>query len=361
MSRVLRSKWLSMGPEVAAFESEFAEFLGVRHAVAVANGTAALHLAYLALGIRPGDEIIQPAMNFVAAANVTIAVGAVPVFADVVSLSNPTIHPDDVASLVTPSTRAVVAMHYGGHACQLDALLEICRQHGLALVEDACHAPGAHYRGDGRSPSPMLGTLGKVGCFSFFSNKNLAVGEGGMLVTNDDNCAERTRQLRSHGMTTLTWDRHQGHASTYDVVSPGFNYRTDEIHAALGRAQLAKLAANNQRRRELLSAYQRALESLPGWIVPFAGEQDEASHLMVLLAPNSESRQKVVDGLTAEGIQTSAHYPCIPDFVAYERWRSADVGIAREYASRVITLPLFPTLALTDVERICGVIRKIAA
>ena len=258
VTRVLRSRWLSMGPVTQQFEAAFAAMCGSKHAFAVSNGTTALHLAYAALGLGPGDEVIVPALTFVATANAIRYTGATPVFADVTSLDDLTISPADIATKIGPRTRAIAVMHYGGYLCDMDAIAALARQHGLAVVEDACHAPGASYKEHG------AGTLGDVGCFSFFANKNLATGEGGMVTTNRDDLAERIRLLRSHGMTTLTWDRHRGHAASYDVVATGFNYRLDEIHSALGLAQLGKLSANNRRRADLAGQLRAELSGLTG-------------------------------------------------------------------------------------------------
>jgi dTDP-4-amino-4,6-dideoxygalactose transaminase len=354
--RVLRSKWLSMGPEVQAFESEMSDFLGVEHAFAVSNGTAALHLAYLSLGVGAGDEVIQPAINFVAAANTTVAVGAVPIFADIVGLDEPTIDPEAVERLVSSRTRAVVVMHYGGYPGRLAELTELCSRHGLALVEDACHAIGARYIDRHRRPphGAQAGTVGDVGCYSFFSNKNMAMGEGGLVVTNRADLAERLRLLRSHGMTALTWDRHRGHAVGYDVVAHGYNYRLDELHAALGRCQRRKLPGNNVRRRELVEAYRRALSILDGWTVPFAHHPGEsACHLSVAVAPDTATRDRAVAHLRAVGIQTSLHYPCVPGFDAFRRFAAEGIDRCKAFASRAITLPLFPTMSLDQVEEIC--------
>ena len=347
MQRVISSKWLSMGAEVQAFEKEFATMQGARHAWAVANGTAALHLAFLALGLGPGDEIIQPALNFVATANMTIAVGATPVFADIADLSEPTIDPGHVERLFTPRTKAVVVMHYGGNLCRMGELTELCRNRGLALIEDACHAVGARFHdAAGRPPHGiMAGSIGDISAFSFFANKNLASGEGGMVITNRDDLAERVRLLRSHGMSSLTWDRHEGHASSYNVVMNGYNYRLDELHAAVGRAQLAKLMRNNERRRRLLEAYRDCLQLLSGWMMPFANSIDHSSgHLMVAVAPTSEMRNRAVDALCEAHIQSSLHYPCIPDFSAFRDARTDMVVQSRQFAERAITLPLFPTM-----------------
>ncbi len=357
--RVLKSKWLSMGPEVQAFEKEFGELVGAKYAFAVSNGTAALHLSYLAQGLGPGDEIIQPAINFVAAANMTVAVGSTPVFADIVGVDEPTIDPAKIEGRITPQTKAVVVMHYGGYLCRMAEIKEICEQHDLLLIEDACHAVGAQYL-DPQDRSPhkkMAGSIGDIACFSFFSNKNLATGEGGMVVTNRDDLAERLRLLRSHGMTTLTWDRHKGHARSYDVILNGYNYRFDELRAALGRCQLAKLKGNNRRREELVSAYRKNLSSFPGWIIPFKDYSgDSTYHLMVALAPTEEVRLKTVENLTKQRIQTSFHYPFLPEMSAFKNYRSQGLARSVSFASRVITLPLFPTLPLQHVEEICAFI-----
>jgi len=363
VARVLRSKWLSMGPEVESFETEFAAMQGVKYALAVSSATAGLHLAYLAAEIGPGDEVIEPALNFVAAANMTVACGATPVFADVLSLAEPTIDPADVADLITPRTKAVVVMHYGGNLCRMAELLTLCRERNIILIEDACHAVGARYHDAlGRSPhGTMAGSIGEIGTFSFFANKNLLTGEGGMIVTNREDLAAKARLLRSHGMTSLTWDRHRGHASTYEVISHGYNYRLDELHAALGRVQLAKLAANNERRRKLLHCYKNAIDSMPGWIMP-CGDSIEfsAGHLMVAVAPTPTARDEVVNGLRTSGVQSSLHYPCIADFPAFAKRAHKPLPITREFVSRAITLPLYPTMAQENVTKVRGLIYETA-
>lgn len=357
--RVLKNRWLSSGPEVQTFEEEFAEFLGVKHAIAVANGTGALHLSYLALGLGPGDEIIQPAINFVAAANMTVAIGAIPVFVDITGLDEPTIDPEDIVRKVTSRTKAIVVMHYGGYLCRMDEIHELCRQYNLALIEDACHAVGARYTDPQGQPPSMAGSLSDIGCFSFFSNKNLATGEGGMVVTNRADLANLLRQLRSHGMTTLTWDRHQGHASSYDVTVHGYNYRLDDLHAALGRVQLQKLNHNNKQREQLVTAYHRNLSALPGWIIPFSNYSGHSSyHLMVVVAPDPEMRQQIMQEMKEASIQTSLHYPCIPDFKAFGSYEVTGLSFSRSFAQRVITLPLFPSMTMAQVDRVCSVIHR---
>lgn len=348
--RVLASRWLSMGPEVAAFEEEFARMHGVRHAFAVANGTGGLHLALAALELASGDEVVQPALNFVAAANMTIAVGAQPAFADVIGLDEPTLDPSGLEALITPRTRAVIVMHYGGYLCRMDEVRDICRRRNLFLIEDACHALGAadHH-------GVMAGAFGDIGVFSFFSNKNLAMGEGGMVITDRDDLAARVRLLRSHGMTTLTWDRHRGHANSYDVEAHGFNYRLDDLRAAIGREQLRKLLPGNLRRAQLADRYRRNLGQSSDWLVPFAsGDRPSAHHLMAVVAPDSGARVLAVERLKTKGIQSSFHYPSVPRFSAFSgrTWRG-ETPKTQDFCGRVITLPMHPLLSESDVDLVC--------
>jgi dTDP-4-amino-4,6-dideoxygalactose transaminase len=279
---VVRSGWWSMGPRVTEFEREFADFCGAHHAVAVANGTAALHLALLAVGCGPGDEVVVPSLNFVAAANAVAVTGAEPVFCDIVGSDELNLDPDDAEAAVGPRTKALVVLHYAGFPCAMAALGAIAERHGLAVVEDAAHAPGASLGGR------MCGTIGDIGCFSFFSNKNLPIGEGGMIVTGDGQLAERLRLLRSHGMTTLTWDRHRGHASSYDVVAAGFNYRLDEVRAAVGLVQLRRLPEENKARGRILARYREALDGVQGLVMPFGDsvrDRTSSHHLAVARLP----------------------------------------------------------------------------
>ena len=217
IQEVLDSNWLTMGPVTQKFEREFAALHGARFALAVTNCTAALHLALLALGVKSGDEVIVPSLTFVATVNAVRYCGATPVFADIRGAHDLTLDPDDVSARVTPRTRGVIVMHYGGFPADMEAFRSLAEARQLFLVEDAAHAPASFLEGR------ALGTLGDVGCFSFFSNKNMTTGEGGMLVTHRSDLNERMGLLRSHGMTSLTWERHLGHATGYDVVEVGFN------------------------------------------------------------------------------------------------------------------------------------------
>jgi len=338
VDEVVDSGWWSMGPKVEEFEAAFAEFTRTKHAFGVANGTAALHLALLAAGCGPGDEVILPSLKFVAAANAIGHTGATPVFCDIVGPDDLNLDPADVEAAVTTSTKAVLLLHYGGYPCDVAAVRALAEERGLIVIEDAAHAPGASWHGE------PCGSLGRVGCFSFFSNKNLPVGEGGMIVTDDDEIAQSLRLLRSHGMTTLTWERHRGHAASYDVVERGFNYRLDELRAAIGHYQLRRLPDENARRRELTARYRERLHGANGISIPF-GELDEhsvsAHHLAVALLSDGK-RDDVRAALADRRIQTSVHYPPIHLFTYY-----AELGARRPLprteavAERVVTLPLY--------------------
>jgi dTDP-4-amino-4,6-dideoxygalactose transaminase len=343
----VRSGWWSMGPRVAEFERAFAQFSGARHAFAVSNGTAALHLALVACGCGPGDEVVLPSLNFVAAANSIVHTGATPVFCDIRGAGDLNLDPDDLESAVTPRTKALLVLHYGGHPCDMARILEIARARGLAVIEDAAHAPGATWRGR------ACGTLGDIGCFSFFSNKNLAIGEGGAVVTDDDQLADRVRLLRSHGMTTLTWDRHRGHAHTYDVVEQGFNYRLDELRAAIGLVQLRRLPAANLARAVLVARYRSLVHGLEGTVMPFEDESESspANHIAVAILPPGTPRDAVREALRTNGIQTSVHYPPIHRFSCYrEAGPTRRLPSTEDVAERLITLPLFPHMTEDQVD-----------
>ena len=336
---VYRSGWLSMGPETEAFESDFAEFAGVRHALAVANGTAGLHLIAAAAGLGVGDEVVVPSMTFVATVNAVAYTGATPVFAEIAGLTEPWLSAESVEAALTPRTRAIMAMTYGGHPGESLEIAALARDRGLILLEDAAHAAGAWLA------ERHLGTFGLAGAFSFFSNKNLAVGEGGVVVTDDDDVAARMRLLRSHGMTTLTWDRHRGHASGYDVVELGFNYRIDEPRAALARRRLTRLAAENARRGELDARYREALAEVDGVVPALEPTPDSrpAHHLFTVVLDDDIDRVAFREALAANGIQTSLHYPPAHGFAIYAD-DERSLPLTDAYGARAVSLPLFATM-----------------
>jgi dTDP-4-amino-4,6-dideoxygalactose transaminase len=349
VAQTLRSGWLTLGPRTAAFEQAFAAQLGVGHAIALSSCTAALHLAYLAAGVGPGDEVIVPSFTFAATAAAVLYCGATPVFAEIVSRKQPSLDPEDVARRITPRTKAVCVVHYAGYAAAADRLRELCDAYGVALIEDVAHAPSATLAGR------KLGTWGLAGAFSFFSNKVLSVGEGGLLCTDSDAVCEFVRSRRSHGMTSGTWDRHRGRTDTYDVVGLGYNYRLDEPRAALLLSRLERLEADIARRRELTLRYRALLAQIDGIVVPFEDEQVQSSscYVMPIMIEQDGRQAELSARMRQRGIQTSIFYPSIHRFSAY-RTRFPDVSLPiTELASRTeLTLPLYPHMTDSDQDRV---------
>jgi dTDP-4-amino-4,6-dideoxygalactose transaminase len=355
----LESGWLTMGPRIAGFEQALSEYVGIPHALTVSSGTAALHLACLALGLGPGDEVIVPAFTFVASAAAVRYVGATPVLCDVSAPESFNIDPADVARRITPHTKAVIAVHFCGYPAPVGELRALCDERGLALIEDCAQAIGAHVDAPGR----QVGTLGELGAFSFFSKKQLCVGEGGMVASADEQLAEKVKLLRSHALTSSTWDRHRGHDPAYDIVDVGFNYRMDEPRAALGLSRLRRLPASLDARRAIVGAYRERLADVPGVGLCF-GEEDVArsSHFAfpVLLA-NRGARDDFRDRLKADGIQTT-WYPALHKFTAYEQFAPADgLPVAAEVADRHCALPLSSGMSLEEVETVVTAVRAALA
>lgn len=355
---VLSSEWLTMGEATLRFEEAFAAHIGVKHAIAVCNGTAALHLALVSMGVGAGDEVICPSLTFVAGANSVLAAGAKPVFADISGLDDLNISPASVESRVTNRTKAIQVMHYGGHPADMDAIMSLARKRGLKVLEDCAHSPGAGKNGW------KCGAVADMACFSFFSNKNMTTGEGGMVTTNEEALASAARALRSHGMSTLTWDRHRGHAYSYDVTAAGYNYRIDEVRSALGLSQLAKLEKWNLRRKELSRIYREEIRRIPGLSVPFGDDEDSACHLMVVVLPKGTDREALMSFMKEKGIQTSIHYPPIHSFSFYRGLYGnldKELPLTTGAGARLLTLPLYPGLPPDDIRTVTGALKAFFA
>jgi dTDP-4-amino-4,6-dideoxygalactose transaminase len=329
-----RSGWLSMGPRTQAFEEAFADYLGVPHAVAVSSGTAALHLMYAACDLGPGDDVVLPSMTFVATAAALKHVGAVPVFADIAGDLEPWLSPRDAEAAIGPRTKAIVHVPYGGHPGEIDALSALADRHGLLLLQDAAHAIGA------RVGDRHVGAIGHAAAFSFFSNKNLAIGEGGMVATHDAALAQRVRRLRSHGMTALSWDRQRGHASGYDVVEVGFNYRLDDPRSALGLCRLQRLDQDTSRRAALDAAYRAAFSGrVP---CPMSGREGMTpAHHLFTIVPEGVDRDDLRRRIADRGVQTSVHYEPVHRFTPFAG-EGRPLPATERYGRQVVTLPLFP-------------------
>lgn len=350
----LRSKWISTGPRCAELETTFSTMLGAKHSISLANCTGALHIALAALDIGPDDEVLCPSLSFAATVNCIRYVGATPVFCDINSPQDPTISLAEIKAKYTPKTKAIIVMHYAGYACDMDGILAFADEQGIQVIEDACHAPLSEYNGK------KLGTLGAIGCFSFFSNKNISTGEGGMLVTNNEELANRIRLMRSHGMTTMSFERSKGHATRYDVVELGYNYRMDDIRASIGLAQLRKLNNDLSLRATVRSRYIEQLKDTKQVIIPFIERTSFSSNYIfpiTLENATEEQRDDLRNYMHSNGIQTSIHYPAIHRFSIY-----TDPKVTLPMTERVsdtsLTLPIYGSLSLNEVDFICDTLEK---
>jgi dTDP-4-amino-4,6-dideoxygalactose transaminase len=355
----LESGWLTMGPRIDAFERALEEYVGTPHAVTVANGTAALHLACLAAGLGPGDEAIVPAFTFVASAAAARYAGATPVLCDVTSPRDFNLDPADVARRITPRTKAVIAVHFCGYPAAAAELRALCDANGLMLIEDCAQAIGATVDDDGR----QVGTVGDLGAFSFFSKKQLCVGEGGMVSSSRPERAEYVRLLRSHALTSSTWDRHRGHDPAYDIVDIGFNYRLDEPRAALGLSRLERLAESIEERRATVRSYRERLAEIDGLELCFDDQAvARSSHFAFpVLLPDRERRDRFRDQLKDSGIQTT-WYPALHSFTEYASCAPADgLPAAAEVAGRHCALPLSSSTSDEEVEIVVEAVRAALA
>ena len=347
----LRSNWLTMGPRTQELEREFAAAVERPHGVAVSSGTAGLHLACLAAGVGEGDEVIVPALGFVADAHAAHWCGGRTVFADISSERQPLLDPEAVEPLITDRTKAVLAIHMFGYPLELAGLRELCDERGIALIEDCCEAVGATFA-DGSS----VGTAGQSGCFSFFAKTQLPVGEGGIVTTAEAEVADRIRLLRSHAMTSVTWDRRRGHAETYDITDLGFNYRLDEPRAAMASAHLRELESRLGKLRGTVAAYREGLAGVEGITVPFDDEQAlRAGHFAFpVLAPDHASRDRIRATLAERGVQTT-FYPAITSLGLYEEaGREHPCPRAEDFAERHFAMPLSTSMGPEDVELACA-------
>src|SRR3984957_2905480 len=302
---VLRSDWLTTGPKVAGFEEAFAVRVGAKHAVSFTSGTAALHAASFAAGLKSGDEAITTPMTFAATANCILYQNATPVFADV-SADTLNLDPDEVERKIGPQTRAILAVDYAGHPADLDPFLELAKRKGLMIIEDACHALGAEYRGR------RVGSIADMTVFSFHPVKHITTGEGGMVTTDDSNLAEILRRFRNHGISSDARQRQSAGQWHYEMVLLGFNYRLTDIVCGLGIEQLRRLDKNLARRREIATVYTAALQETPGLIVPVVGaETNPAWHLYPIrlaLEKLTADRAQIFRALRAENIRVNVHY-----------------------------------------------------
>lgn len=362
----LRSGWITTGPRVAQLEREFAAAVGARHALAFSSGTAALHTALLALDLAPGDEVVVPALTWPATANMVVACGAVPVFADI-DPSTWNLDPAALGPALGPRTRVVMPVHFAGLPCDLDGLREALAAAGrldVGIVEDAAHAAGAAYKRRPIGATAENGTL--AACFSFHPIKNMTTAEGGMVTTDDDRLAASMKLWRFHGVRRDAWQAYSGSAkapANYDVVLPGFKYNMSDLHAALGIHQLRKLPLSNRRRAEIAAIYRRELAGLPGLQIPGRAQYEchHPWHLFTVLPP---SRAPFMDRLRELGIGTGLHFEAVHLHDFYRRrygWARGRLPIAEEVCARIVSLPLFPAMTDEDAADVVQAVRQALA
>lgn len=350
LCEVIDSGWITMGERVQRFEEDLARVHSVEETVAVNSCTAGLHLILDALGIGPGDEVLVPSLTFVATINCVLYVGATPVLVDITSIDTPLMSIDDAGRKCTDKTKAIILVHYAGYLADLPAWKKFADERGLLLIEDAAHATGLK----------DVGTYGVAAALSFYGNKNMTTAEGGAVIASDKNLLEKIRKMRGHGLTSGTFQRHSGSNPGYDMVMLGFNYRMDELRAAIGIVQLKQLNAWNQKRKQLTQTYRSLLEELvPDVVAPFHVSDVSSYHIMPVVLPDGVERSNVIRAMRDEGIQTTIHYPPAHLFSFYrERWPSLELPITEDYARRELTLPLFPRLDSTHLERITRALAK---
>ena len=358
VDKVLKSQWITMGEKTTLLEAKFENYLGNDSiAVAVSSCTAALHLSMLALNIQKGDEIIVPSLSFIAQINIIKNLGAIPILVDCVSEDNLNMDMTTIKSKITSKTKAIIVLHYAGYPCEInDEILNLCNKNNIKIIEDVAHAPGAEIN------KIKCGTIGDFGCFSFFSNKNIAAGEGGLVVVKDIEIAKRLKLLRSHGMTSLSLDRIKGRAFDYDVIEYGLNYRIDEIRSAIAIEQLKKLDEANKLRKNKVKLYKDNLKNIDVNI-PFSNFDNlntSVYHIFPILLPKDTDRRKIMENLQYKGVQSSIHYPAFWSFSKYKSiFESNNYPMCKEISHRQLTLPLYPTMRDKDVNYVCDSLREI--
>ena len=356
----IRSNWWSRGPKTAEFEENFADYLGAKYAVAVNSCTAALHTALAVRGIGPGDEVITSPMTFCSTANVIVHCGAKPVFADVDERTG-CIDPQKMACAVTEKTRAIIPVHYAGRPCDMQGIEALAKEHDLFMLEDAAHAVGTEYGGH---PVGARGTA----AFSFYATKNLATGEGGMLVTDDEKLVEKARVFTSHGMSRGAWNRYaKGGSYRYDVETAGYKYNMTDIQAALGLCQLERLDFMQKKRAQYTARYDARLSGLPGVQIPPVSIFGQCSNHLYIIRVQEDAldidRDGFIDELTALNIGTSVHFIPVhlhPFYRTQFGTKEGDFPIAERIFSQSISLPLYPSMTEEDVEYVADAVCAIS-
>jgi len=353
VSETIKSGWLTMGPKTAKFEEEFAKYSNVKHAISVNSCTAGLHLSYIAAGLKPGDEVITTPMTFAATVNTILHVGAKPVLVDI-DEDYQCIDPEKIKEAITKKTKAIVPVHYAGNPCNMKAIMQIAKDHKLAVIEDAAHSVGGAY--DGKI---KMGALGNLTSFSFYATKNMTTGEGGMITTNDDALAARLRLLRLHGMNRDAWKRYTSAGSWYyEIVEPGYKVNMTDVQAALGLVQLKKLDKFCQQRQLAADTYNKLLSDLP-LILP-KDKPGKVWHIYPIQVLKAD-RGKVIEKLKEYNIGTSVFFIPIHYHPAYKMlsYKKGDFPVAEGYYEKTLALPLYPHIKKEDIQYVAEALHEI--
>ncbi len=363
--RVLKSDWLTQGPKVAEFEKAFARYCGSRYAVAVSSGTAALHLACLAAGLKKGDEAVTSPVTFMATANAVVYAGGRPVFADI-DLRTGNIDPGELEKRINQRTKAVLPVHFAGLPCDMPRIAAAAKRGKLTVIEDACHALGAAYRHQGRRVKVGSCRHSAMTVFSFHPLKTITTGEGGMITTNDKGFYERLRALRTHGVTKTPGMAHSVGSWYHEMRELGFNYRITDVQCALGLSQLKKAVGFIAKRTEIAKAYSEALQDIDGLVLPDDGGQGKRHgwHLYVLrvdFAKRKTTRKKFMERLQRKGVQTQVHYIPLyrqPFYRKYFRLSPKDFPCAEGHYAGTVSIPLHPRMDTRQVRHVIKSLRK---
>ena len=356
VNKTLAQSMLTLGPQLEKFEADFCKYTKAKYAIAVSNCTAALHLSLMALEIGKNDEVIIPDLTFVADANAVLACNAKPVIADV-NKDNFFLSVSNIKKNITKKTKAIIPVHIYGQVCNIEEILDIAKANNLKIIEDCAHAVGTFHR------SKHVGTIGNTGCFSFYPTKNITTAEGGMVITNSQKIAEKVRQLRSHGMTKSLKRRYVSkYPWIFDIITPGYNYRLDEIRAALGISQLKRINKINELRKKASSYYYKNLQNIPGIILPdMVNDKTHSYHLYTIRVtkPYRLSRNQLFEKLRDNGIRTTVYWMPIHGYSAYQKFikKSNVINTTKTY-DEILALPLFPNISKKHQDNVIKVIKS---
>ena len=356
VEKVMGQNMLTLGPQLEKFEKAFSEYAGSKHAIAVSNCTAALHLSLKAIGVKENDEVIIPDLTFVADANAILACNAKPTIVDI-NRDNFFLSITNLKKNITKKTKAIIPVHVYGQACNIQEIFDVAKDNDLKVIEDCAHAVGTF------SNSKHVGTIGDTGCFSFYPTKNMTTAEGGMVITNSKKIADKIRQLRSHGMSKSLKDRYsKGYPWIFDITEPGYNYRLDEIRSALGISQLKRIKKINELRRKAASYYHSKLKEIPGIILPdMVNDNTHSYHLYTIRITNKFrlSRNQLFNKLKDNGVRTTVYWMPIHEYTAYQKFsKASNVKNTTKMYNEILALPLFPTISKKHQDRVINVIKS---